>query len=111
MHLLHPVMQAVDDHAADRRLVGIQRVARAAVVGITGKVPFVIRVENVVILVVQAAKAEGWPRMVAFGGMVVDHVENDLDAGAVQGLDHVTELVDGPLHAGARAVSCVRCEK
>ena len=31
--------------------------------------------------------------MVAFRGVIEDHVENDFDAGAVQRLDHVAELV------------------
>ena len=32
-------------------------------------------------------------RVIALGGVVEDHVENDLDAGAVQRLDHVAKLV------------------
>ena len=35
--------------------------------------------------------------MVAFGGVVVDHVQNHLDAGIMQGVDHLTELA--PLRA------------
>ena len=33
--------------------------------------------------------------MIAFGGVVEDDVENDLDARSVQGLDHIAKLVDG----------------
>ena len=33
--------------------------------------------------------------MIAFGGVVEDDVEDDFDAGAVEGLDHVAEFVDG----------------
>ena len=32
------------------------------------------------------------PCVVAFAGVVEDHVEDDLDAGLVEGLDHVPEL-------------------
>ncbi len=30
--------------------------------------------------------------MISFAGVVVDNVEDDLDAGCVQGLDHLLEL-------------------
>ena len=49
--------------------------------------------------------------MVAFGGVVEDDVEDDLDAGAVQRLDHVAELVDRPERILARAVRLVRREE
>ena len=32
--------------------------------------------------------------LVAFAGVVVDDVEDDLDAGLVEGLDHLLEFVD-----------------
>ena len=53
MHLLHPIMQAVDDHAAHHGLVGIERIAGAAVVGVTR----LVLLEDVIDLVVEAAKA------------------------------------------------------
>ena len=51
-------------------------------------------VEQVVDGVVDAAEASGRPVVVALAGVVEDHVEDDFDAGLVQGLDHVAELVD-----------------
>ena len=44
--------------------------------------------------------------MVALGGVVVDHVEDDLDAGGVQRLDHLLEL--GDLTAGVAAAGIAR---
>ena len=38
--------------------------------------------------VVDAAKTQGGAELIAFSGMVIHHVENDLDARRVQGLDH-----------------------
>ena len=40
------------------------------------------------------AIAQGRAHVVALGGVVVDHVEDDLDARRVHGLDHGLELLD-----------------
>jgi len=50
MHLLDPIAEAVHDHPADNRLIGVQRIPGTAVIGITRA----ILVENVVGAVVQA---------------------------------------------------------
>ena len=47
------------------------------------------------------------PEVVAFGGVVVDDVEDDLEAGGVQGLDHRLELVDLAAARARRAVVAV----
>ena len=62
-------------------------------------------------VVVDAAKAERWAVLVAFGGVVEDHIENDLDAGPVQRLDHVAKLIERPERVLARAVGLVRREE
>ena len=100
MHHLHPVVQAVDDQPPHHRVVGVERVAGAREVGIAAG-PVVQVVDGVV----QPAQAEGGAALVAFGGVVVDHVEDHLDAGAVQRLDHVAEFVEHrqrPLRRGTR---------
>ena len=51
------------------------------------------------------------PRVVAFGGVVEHHVEDDLDARPVQRLDHVAKLVDRAERILARAVRLVRREE
>ena len=43
--------------------------------------------------------------MIAFAGVVVDNVEDDLDAGCVQGLDHLFELDDLSALVAAGAVA------
>ena len=102
MHLSDPIAEAVQNHPADNRMIGVKRVARAAVVG---KARAVL-LEDVVGVVVKSAEAERWPGMVAFGRVVEDDVQDHFDACAVQRLDHVAELVDRAERDPA--VSCSR---
>ncbi len=90
VHLAHPVAEAVEDQAPDDRLVRVERVAAAGVVGVLGAVV----AEDVVGVVGEPAERERRPVGAAFGGVVVDDVEDHLDPGAVQRLHHVAELVE-----------------
>jgi hypothetical protein len=83
-------MEAVDDHAAHKRVAGIQGVAAAGVVGI----PCFILFEDIIGIVLEAAEAEGRPQMIAFGGMVINDIEYDLYPGTVKCLHHVTEFIE-----------------
>jgi hypothetical protein len=56
-------------------------------------------------------KARVGPEVVALGGVVVDHVEDDLDAGPVQVADHRLELQHLLAAAAAGAVGVVRREE
>ena len=89
MHLRDPVTQAVLDEPAHDRLVGVERVAAAGVVGVTR----LVFLQDVVEVVGQAAVANGRPLRSALRRVVVDHVEDHFDARAVEGLHHVAELV------------------
>ncbi len=51
------------------------------------------------------------PEFGGLRGVVVDHVEDDLDAGLVQRLDHRLELGDVPVRRCRRAVTLVRREE
>jgi len=82
-------VQAVDDQPPHHRMVGGERIAGAGEVGVAPG-----RIVQVVDGIVQPAQAEGGAAFAAFGGVVEDHVEDHLDAGAVQRLDHVAELVE-----------------
>ncbi len=90
VHLEHPVPQRIHDELQRVRIADVQAVAGARVVGV---VPLVVILEPVVRLVVDAAHRQGRTEMAALGGVVVDHVEDHLDAGRVQGLDHRLELL------------------
>ena len=67
----------------------VERVARAGEVHVVARV---LGREPVVALVVDALEAQHRAQVVALGGVVVDHVEDHLDARAVQRLDHALEL-------------------
>ena len=81
VHLEHPVAQAVHQELDRARVPHVERVAAAGVVDVEARV---LGGQAVVGRVVDAAEAERRPEVVALGGVVVDHVEDHLDAGAVQ---------------------------
>ena len=97
MHLADPVAQAVEDQTPHDRLVGVQCVAAAGVVGVAS---FVWR-QDVIIFVRQSAKTDRRTVLVPLGGMVVDDVEDNLDPGAVQRLDHISKLVERAERVGS----------
>ena len=74
---------------AHDRVVAVDRVAAAGEVEVAP-----VRAEHVIELVVEAAEGIGPAAVVAFAGVVEDDVEDDLDAGRVEGPDHLAELVD-----------------
>ena len=108
VHLQHPVAQRVHDQLERVRVPDVQRVAAAGVVDVA---PGVGVVEAVVGVVVDAAEGERRAPAVALGGVVVDHVEDDLDARRVQRLDHRLELADLLAALPGRAVAVVRGEE
>ncbi len=94
MHLLHPVAQAVHHQAQRGRAAGVEGVAGA---GIVHAKTAVGRVEPVVGGVVDAAQAQRGAEVAAFGRVVVDHVEDHFQPGAVQGANHGFELGHGTI--------------
>ena len=70
----------------------VERIAASGVVHI---VAAVVRYEPVVRGVVDATEAQCRSEVAAFGRVVVDDVEDDLDAGRVQRLDHGLEIAVG----------------
>ena len=102
-----PVAQRVHDHPQRARVLGVERVARARVVHV---VVLVVGHEPVVGLVVDALEGQHRAEVVALGGVVVDDVEDHLDAGAVQRLDHALELAHLLAALAGRGVARVRGE-
>ena len=97
VHLGDPVAQRVHQHLQHVRVAYVEGVAAAGVVDIT---PLVVGGQPVVAGVVDAAEAQRRPGLVALGGVVVDHVEDDLDAGGVQRPHHRLELAHLPARCG-----------
>jgi hypothetical protein len=91
VHLKDPVAEAVHDELQRPRMGHVQGIAGAGVVHV---VPTIAGHQAVVAGIVDASEGEGRPELVAFAGVVVDHVEDHLDAGLVQPFDHDLEFVD-----------------
>ena len=82
-------MEAIDDHPANDGMIRVDGVPGTTVVGVKRTVVF----ENVVGAVLQPAKTQRWPVLVAFGGVIENHVEDDLDARPVEGFHHVAKFM------------------
>ena len=91
MHFAGPVAQRVGDQLQHAGVAQVQGVAGAGIVDV---VALVVRHQAVVRGVVDAAHRQGGATLVAFGGVVVDHVQNHLQPGVVQVRDHFLEFRD-----------------
>ena len=105
-HLLDPVAQRVEGHLDHAGLGEVQRVAAAGGVDVLA-----VAVEAVVGRGVQAPPGQHRPAGVALTGVVVDDVEQHLDAGRVQVGDHGAELVHRADRVGAGCVAGVHGEE
>ena len=108
MHLGHPVPQRVHDQLQGVRVASVEAVAG------TGEIlvePQVLVDQAVVGGVVDAAEIDRRTELVAFGGVVVDHVEDDLDALLVERPDHGLEFGHRTAALSVGGVLVVRCEE
>ena len=87
--VVHPMPQAQEDHLADDRMVAVDGVAATGIVAVI----LAAAGEHVIDLVFEPLEAQRRAVLVAFGGVVEDDVEDDLDAGLVQCADHLLEFV------------------
>jgi hypothetical protein len=99
VHLLDPVAQAVGDHLDDARVRQVQRVARAGVVDVVAA----LGQQAIVGGVVHALEGERRPELVALGGVVVDHVEDHLQARVVEARHHLLEFLQAARGIGGVA--------
>src|SRR5262249_19326921 len=100
---LDPVTEAVQDHPADDRVIGVQRVSGAAKICVARA----IRIENVVSIVVETTQTQCRSLMVTFRSVIEHYVENDFDSCPVQRLHHVSKLVQRAKWILARTVCLV----
>ena len=91
VHFLDPVAQTVHDQLQRIWQIYRQCVAGAGVIHVIARV---FRRKTIVNGVVQAAKTERGPKVIAFGCVVVNHVENHFDARGVKIPDHRLEFSD-----------------
>src|SRR5260370_29247560 len=88
-------------------MIGVQSIPGATVI----RVMRAVGVEDVIDLVCEASEAERRPLAVPLRGMVVDDIEDHLDARAVKRLDEIAELIDGAEGVLSRTVAGVRSEE
>ena len=112
MHLGHPVAQRVHDQLQRVRLAHVEGVPRAGVVHV---VAGVVLHQPVVRRVVDALEAQRRAEVVALRRVVVDDVQDHLDAGRVHRAHHLLELLhllaDLVLGVGGAGVLLVRREE
>ena len=107
MHLGHPVAQRVHDELQDLRGTHEEGVAGAGRVKVVLPIPID---QAIVGGVVDSAEGQGWSQVVALRRVVVDDVQDDLDVGRVQRLDHRLELGDLRARLTGCGVGIVRRE-
>ena len=90
MHLGDPVAQAVHDELQDVRVGHVQRVARPREVHVIARVGG----QPVIGRVIDAAHRQRRPHLVALGRVVVDDVQDHLEARRVHRPDHHLELLN-----------------
>ncbi len=90
-HDVDPVTQRVEHELRHARMDQTQRVAAAAAVLVAAAV---VGHQSIPAWVVEAAKGNGRAVLVAFGSVVVDHIEHDLETGRLQRRHHRAEFVD-----------------
>ena len=95
-----PIAQRIHHHLQHTGMAEIERVAAAGEVIVIARL---VRQEPIVRRIVDAAKAQRWAEVIALGGMIVNDVEDDLDAGIMQARDGRTKFVERPLQRVARA--------
>ena len=91
VHLEHPVAQRIHQQLQHVRMPHVQAVPGARVVHVVARL---VADRPVVGGVVEALERQHRSEVIAFGGVVVDDVEDHFDAGRVQRLDHLLELAD-----------------
>ncbi len=71
-------------------MANVERVTAAGEIHVVTRV---ILDQPVIGGIIHPSKGQGRPHVVAFAGVVVNHIENDFDASPVQRLDHLLEFL------------------
>jgi hypothetical protein len=91
VHLLDPVAQAVHDELERSWMGHVQRVPTAGVVHVVARI---VGHQPVVAGIVHPPETDRGPQVAPFPGVVIDHVQDHLDARLVQGLHQRLEFGD-----------------
>ena len=87
--LLRPVAQTIGHHLDYPRVAKVQRVSGAGVVDVIARV---VGEQAVITCVIDSLERECRAAFVSLRGVVIHHVQNDLDPGIVKARDHLLEL-------------------
>ena len=108
VHVQHPVTQTVHHQLQRVRMQQVKGVAGAGEIQIEARV---IGIHPVVCEIVDPAEAQRRAKVISFGCMVVNHVENRFDSRSMQTAHHRLELDDLFAHLSAAGVLSVWCKK
>src|SRR5262249_8352583 len=108
LHFEDPVTQTIHNQPQDGGMSDIQGVAAPGDVAVVAPI---IGTQSIVGGVVDTAQANCRSEMVAFGGVVVNHVQNDFDPSRMQPLHHLLELTYLLTGGAARRETRIRREK
>src|SRR5205814_3430219 len=89
VHFEHPIAKAVHHELERARVQQIESVDGASEIEIE---PWIFCAQAIGGEVIDPAKGQGRPEMAAFGGVIINHVENHFDSGGVQIAHHGFEL-------------------
>ena len=89
VHFCDPVAQRIHDELQRLRVADIQGVTGAGVIHVVLAVAIH---QTVVSRVINPAEAVGGAHVIAFSGVVVDHIEDDFQASIVEIVHHLLEL-------------------
>src|SRR5215469_13113635 len=88
VHIGYPVTKTIGDHLQYARMAQVHRVTGAGVVDVKAGL---VRKQPIVGSVVYSAKRKCRTTLVTFRGVVVNHIENDLESSIVKMCDHLFE--------------------
>ena len=108
VHVVHPVAQAVHDELERARMEQVEGVPGPGEIHVFSRL---FRREPVISGIIHAAKTQRRPEMISFRGMIINHVEDHLDAGRVKIAHHALELGDLLAHHAAARVFRLRREE
>src|SRR5215472_1367981 len=87
VYYCHPELEGVDDELLRDGMIAVDGVATTGVVHVV--LPVLLR-EHIVRAIGEASEADGGTPVIAFAGVVEDHIENDLYPCLMQSLHHIT---------------------
>ena len=77
----HPISKRIRYHLQHPRVRQVERIAGT---GVVDAMPLIVGDQSIIAGIVEAAERQRWTKFATFRSVVVNDIENDLDAGGVQ---------------------------